>query len=1474
MPPTGVCDDGSSSPSRVLEPSGTTTQANSSSQSLKEKAELVDDSHTERDLEVLQLARNFTTQSTLSHPSNPFKARSGDPLDPNSPNFDASAWAKAFYELRTNSTNGSTPKVAGVAFRNLSVFGYGSATDYQKSVGNALLKVLGSVRMLLGTQKRKVGILYELDGLVRSGEMLAVLGPPGSGCSTLLKSIAGDTYGFEVSKDSHINYQGIPPKDMRTRFRGEAIYTAEVDAHFPMLSVADTLYFAALARTPYQLPGGIQRQDYARHMRDVIMAMFGISHTANTRVGNDFVRGVSGGERKRVTIAEAALSYAPLQCWDNSTRGLDSANAVEFCRTLRIQSDVFGSTSCVAIYQAPESAYNLFDKVTVLYEGRQIYFGKTQDAKGYFERLGFVCPESQTTADFLTSMTSPVERIIKPGYENLVPRTSDDFAKRWKDSPEREALLREIDAYNEEHKAEGANHKQFAVHRNAEKSKKQREKSPYTLSYFRQIELCMWREFQRIKNDPSVTLAMLIGNFFEALIISSIFYNLSGDTSSFFHRGAVLFMMVLLNAFASMLEILSLYAKRTIVEKHKRYALYHPSAEALASMIMDLPYKILNSIFVNTTLYFMSNLRREPGAFFYFLLISFSLTMSMSMFFRFFASITKTIAQAMAPSSIILFGLILYTGFVIPIRYMRGWAHWIRYINPVAYGFESVMVNEFHGREFKCASLVPSGPGYENASPNERVCTVVGSTPGSSLVSGTAYVLSSFEYDNQNRWRNFGIIVAFTVFLALCHLGASELVASERSKGEVLVYRRRGIHKAKSKQFRPDEERTDASVVQTEKHHGLGSDAVVEQHTSVFHWRDICYQIRVKGETKTILDHVDGWVKPGTLTALMGVSGAGKTTLLDVLASRTTIGVITGEMLIDGQQRDASFQRKTGYVQQQDLHLHTATVREALEFSALLRQPSNFTRQEKLDYVDQVIHLLDMEDYADAIVGVPGEGLNVEQRKRLTIGVELAARPKLLLFLDEPTSGLDSQTSWSICNLMEKLTRNGQAILCTIHQPSAMLFQRFDRLLLLAKGGKPVYFGEIGQNSRTLIDYFVRNGAPDCPPGRNPAEYMLDVIGAAPGSHTDIDWPSVWRNSPEYKAVQDELSRLENLGESSNRLPVDFDKSAYDEFAVPLTTQTLLVAKRVFQQYWRTPSYIYSKALLLIGNSLFIGFSFFKSENTIQGLQNQMFGVFLFIFVVIQMVFQIIPVFVTQRTLYEARERQSKTYDWRAFMLSNIVVEIAWNSFMAVFCFLTWYYPIGLWRNAEHTDAVHSRGVLIFLFLWVTMLFGSSFAHMLIAGFETEEAASGLANILSIMLYAFCGILSGPSDLPGFWIFMYRVNPFTYLVDGLLSTSLANAPITCASNEYLQFSSPDGLSCEEYMQPYMSWAGGYLLNGLDTDLCQYCQMRSTNDFLSTINVSFAKRWRNFGLLWVYVGFNITVALVAYWALRVPKKRKN
>ncbi|KAI6916372.1 pleiotropic drug resistance protein, ABC superfamily, partial [Hortaea werneckii] len=387
--------------------------------------------------------------------------------------------------------------------------------------------------------------------------------------------------------------------------RGEAIYTAEVDVHFPMLSVGDTLYFAARARAPKVIPGGVSKETWATHLRDVIMATFGISHTINSRVGNDFIRGVSGGERKRVTIAEAALSGAPLQCWDNSTRGLDSANAIEFCKTVRLTTELAGAVACVAIYQAPQAAYDVFDKALVLYEGRQIFFGKTTEARRYFEDMGFKCPDRQTDADFLTSMTSPQERLVKPGFEDQVPRTPDEFAARWKNSPERKALMNAIEDYDKKYPYEGEQYQKFVDSRKAQQAKRQRIKSPYTLSYGQQVRLCLWRGFRRLAGDPTLTFSQLFGNTAMALILGSVFYQLELTTDSFFQRGAILFFAVLLNAFGSALEILTLYAQRPIVEKHSRYALYHPSAEALASMLTDMPYKLINSFTFNIPLYFM-----------------------------------------------------------------------------------------------------------------------------------------------------------------------------------------------------------------------------------------------------------------------------------------------------------------------------------------------------------------------------------------------------------------------------------------------------------------------------------------------------------------------------------------------------------------------------------------------------------------------------------------------------------------------------------------------------------------------------------------------------------------------------------------------------------------------------------------------------------------------------------------------------
>ncbi|KAJ5630294.1 ABC multidrug transporter A-2 [Penicillium longicatenatum] len=1450
-----------------------TTETTSSLSEHEEKTESVTPAESEelRHQEITKLARTFSRLSqqqssgSSSDAINTFLDPSKNPeLDPSSSDFNSRKWVRNTLQM-TRDPDRFPRRTAGVSFQNLNVFGYGTAADYQLNFANVWLKMIDGTKRMFGLGKKvRIDILRDFEGILEHGEMLVALGRPGSGCSTFLKTIAGETHGLFLGDGVDVQYEGISWDQMHSRFRGEVIYQAETEIHFPQLTAGETLLFAAQARTPSNRLPGVTRDQYALHMRDVTMAMLGLSHTVNTKVGNDFIRGVSGGERKRVSIAETTLCGSPLQCWDNSTRGLDSSTALEFVKNIRLSTDYSGTTAVVAIYQASQSIYDLFDKAIVLYEGRQIYFGKAQDARRFFIDMGFDCPDRQTTADFLTSLTSPSERKARPGFESQVPRTPDEFAARWKASPERKRLLQEIADKNAQNPVGGRQLDEFNQSRAAQKSKGSRAASPYTISYPMQIKLCLWRGFLRLKGDMSMTIASVIGNAVMGIIVSTVFLNLEDNTGSFFQRGALLFFAVLLNAFASALEIMILWQQRPIVEKHYKYALYHPSAEAISSYIVELPSKILIAIFFNLIIYFIPHLRRTAGHFFIFFLFSFTTTLVMSNIFRWIGAVSRSMAQAMVPSSIFMMILVIYTGFAIPTRDMHPWFRWLNWLNPIAYAFESLMVNEFSDRDFPCSSYVPQGPHYADTPLSSTICNDKGAVAGENFVNGDKYINTTFKYYKDHMWRNFGILIAFYIFFLILYIVTSEFIRAKPSKGEILVFPRGKIpafvNKARS---------SDSETGLAEKEHigePQGHTANLAKQTAIFHWENVCYDIKIKGKPRRILDGVDGWVKPGTLTALMGVTGAGKTSLLDVLADRVTMGVITGDMLVDGRQRDHSFQRKTGYVQQQDLHLETSTVREALTFSALLRQPHKTPYNEKIAYVEEVIKMLDMEEYAEAVVGILGEGLNVEQRKRLTIGVEIAAKPDLLLFFDEPTSGLDSQTAWSICSLMRKLANHGQAVLCTIHQPSAILMQEFDRLLFLAKGGRTVYFGDLGSNMETLIKYFEDKGSISCPKDANPAEWMLEVIGAAPGSHSDRDWADEWVNSPERVAVREELVKMK---EELSQKPVAAATAGYGEFATPIWYQFLICIRRMYQQYFRSPGYLYSKTAMCIFPPLFIGFSFWREPNTQQGLQNQMFAIFMLLIIFPNLVQQMMPSFCTQRSLYEVRERPSKAYSWKAFMLASIFTELPWNIIMAVPVYFSWYYPIGLYRNAPEGTTME-RGGTMFLIILVFLMFSSTFSSMIIAGIEQPETGSNIAQLLFSLCLVFNGVLSSPTQLPRFWIFMYRVSPFTYLVSAVLSTGLSGNSAHCSDIELLTIPPPTGQNCSQYLDFYATQYHATLLNPEATENCQLCSISTTDEFLAALNIYFSDHWRNIGLIFAYIIFNVFMAVFLYWLVRVPK----
>ena len=622
-----------------------------------------------------------------------------------------------------------------------------------------------------------------------------------------------------------------------------------------------------------------------------------------------------------------------------------------------------------------------------------------------------------------------------------------------------------------------------------------------------------------------------------------------------------------------------------MIEKHLRYAFYRPLAEAISSVLVDFPLKLLLTLAFNVPLYFLANLRRTPSAFFTFYLFALVSLLNGSMIYRAMGAMSRTLEGTQPPGAVFSLLLVLYSGFVVPAIAMRPWLKWFSYINPVYYGFESIVINEFSGRNFACTQYIPAGSAYANVGPDQKACVAVGSEPGANFASGDAYMLKTWGFKPQHLWRNLGIMFVLMAFYAVVYVISSEIISLQPSRGEILLFPKKKMAKYQTSQdeeFQPPKLTPNQGIDQMgEKSEVYDAGHMIDSDAATFVWKNLSYSLKEGKTQKQILDDVEGWVKPRTMTALMGASGAGKTTLLNVLADRTTTGVVSGETLVAAQFQGLAFARRVGYVQQRDLHLNTMTVREALEFSALLRQPPKYSDAQKLHWVNSVLSLLDInrDGFADAVIGVPGEGLNIEQRKRVTIGVELAARPDLLLFLDEATSGLDSDSSMSIIKLLRRLADHGQAILCVIHQPSAPLLSHFDRLLLLSEG-KSLYFGELGRHFQTMVNYFERHGARRLTGAENPAEWMIDVSQSDIAGGITVDWAQIWKDSPEraavlreYQVMQDELAAA----------TAEVEAGSSSEFATSFFSQLRVVSERALMHDWRSPTYIWSKILSTFG---------------------------------------------------------------------------------------------------------------------------------------------------------------------------------------------------------------------------------------------------------------------------------------------------
>lgn len=1189
----------------------------------------------------------------------------------------------------------------------------------------------------------------------------------------------------------------------------------------------------------------------------MLARVFGISHVMDTLVGNEHIRGVSGGERKRVSIIETLATDSVVVAWDGSTRGLDAAATVDYARSLRILTDVSRKATVVSLYQVSEEVWDYMDKVLLLDEGRMLFQGPISEAKKYFIDLGYHCSDRRTTADFLTSITSPNERRFRPGMEAKAPKGAIELENAFRESPHYRALMHDMeDSTHPNDSTETLVN--FQKSTAAHKSRYVSKHSHFTVSYPTQIAMCTKRQWWQLLGNKEAMWLRFFNTVVNAFLIGSLFYAQPATTEGAFSRGGFLFYTTVFLGWIQLAELEDCFNGREVVSRQKNFAFCRPSAVSFARVVLDIPLVFIQCVLFCLITYFLAGLQMTAAGFFTYFLFIYVITIALTALYRMFAAISPNYEVAIRYCGLSLLVYIIYGGYVMSLDRLMSdapWFGWFAYLNPIYYGFEAVMATEFHNLPLRCSDsdIVPFGPSYNDL--KYQTCAFAGSKPQSLTVMGDDYLLATFGMKYSNVWGNFGIVMAFTIALIF----ASAIFGEMFSWGEVVSTATVFNHKLKN--ARPDEE---GGAVELQDHKSqqvqTGKKTNLVRSEATLTWKAMNYTIPTADGERVLLNSVDGICAPGEMTALVGSSGAGKTTLLTTLSQRQKIGVVSGDLFINGNALPSDFRRNAGFCEQMDVHDESATIREALEFSALLRQDRGVPREEKLAYVDTVLDLLNLTHLQHALI----HSLALEQKKRTTIGVELCAKPKLLLFLDEPTSGLDSQGAYNIVLLLRRLSDEGQAIICTIHQASQQIIELFDNVLALNHGGNTFYCGPVGAQGTELIRYFRSHGI-QVNDTKNVADMLIEVgTGVTKSTEGEKDWNEIWRNSPERQNL---LTRID--GACANRNPAaaatSSDKDTGSEFAASTWDQCRHLTVRITRQYWRTPEYPYSRLYASFVHALLNGFTFFQLGNTAADLQYRAFTAFVALMLVPEFVGAVALRFHMNKQLWETREYPSRIYGSFAFSTAQIIPEIPFAILGSIIYYLLFYFPIGF-PSGEPAGYT-------FLMMILFHLYATSWGQWITALTPTYPITANIIPFFIIMCETFNGILRPYSQIPVFWRYtMYYLNPFTYWIGGVLSATMTGFKIQCEQAELSRFLKPAAVTCRGYVEEWLTEAGGYVVELPGGEECGYCKYEDADKYLRGINVEPGTQWSRLGIFSVFVVMNmvlvyIIMAVKARWVYK-------
>ncbi|KAF9617024.1 hypothetical protein IFM89_033094 [Coptis chinensis] len=1204
---------------------------------------------------------------------------------------------------------------------------------------NVIEAILNTLR-ILPSRKTKLSILNDVSGVLKPGRMTLLLGPPGSGKTTLLLALSGKL-GSDLEVSGKITYNGHEMHEFVPR--RTSAYISQNDLHIGEMTVRETLAFSARCQgvgTRYDMLAELSRREVAENIKpdpdidvymkasalegqkenvvtEYILKILGLDICADTMVGDEMIRGISGGQRKRVTTGEMLVGPAKALFMDEISTGLDSSTTFQIVNSLRQSVHILGGTALIALLQPAPETYDLFDDILLLSDGHIVYQGPRENVLEFFESMGFKCPERKGVADFLQEVTSRKDqqqywsRKDEAYYYISVQEFADAFQSFHVGRKVGEELSTPFDK-KKSHPA-ALTTTQFGI------SKKEL------------LKACLDREWLLMQRNSFVYYFKMMQLIIVAFITMTLFLrtemkrNTVDDGGVF--MGAMFFALVtiLFNGFS---ELSMTIAKLPVFYKQRDLLFYPSWAYSFPTWLLKIPISLSEVLlWVGMTYYVIGydpNVERLLRHYFLLLLID---QMAAGLF-RVVAGVSREMVIANTLGSFVLLVVLSLGGYIMSRVDIKKWWIWGYWSSPLTYGQNAIAVNEFLGHSW--SHILPGQ--------NKTLGVLV-------LESRGVFTSSNWYWIGARALVGYVVLfnIIFTLSLAYLNIGTSQAVLSEEALKEKHANRtgeiegvelsskgKRSLKQSNNSgnEITPSSVHSGSAITDTSGEGSQSKKGMVlpfTPHSITF--EDIKYSVDMPVEMKVqgieedrlmLLKGISGAFRPGVLTALMGVSGADKYPLSEL----------------------------------------NVTVYESLVYSAWLRLPPEVDSATRKMFIEEVMELVELKSLRGALVGLPGvNGLSTEQRKRLTIAVELVANPSII-FMDEPTSGLDARAAAIVMRTVRNTVDTGRTVVCTIHQPSIDIFEAFDELFLMKRGGEEIYVGPLGRNSCHLIKYFESvNGVPKIRDGYNPATWMLEVTTAAQEETIGASFVEIYKNS--------DLSRRNRLliKELSTPPPGSKDLFFSTQYSQGVIIQCVACLWKQHLSYWRDPAYTAVRIFFTAVVALMFGSIFWKQGSTTfrrQDLFNAMGSMYAAVlFIGIQNASAVQPVVAVERTVFY-RERAAGMYSALPYAFAQVAIEIPHVFLQTLIYGVVVYAMIDFqWTAAKFLWYLF---YMYFTFLYFT------YYGMMAVGLTPNQA---FAAIVSAAFYSvwnlFAGFVITRPRIPVWWRWYYWACPVAWTLYGL-----------------------------------------------------------------------------------------------------------